>query len=144
MSLREAVFVGGDLSLPQRARRFCDRVLAERLPASTGNTPFRNAVSLVVSELATNAVATGSREIVVGLGVEDDHVLVAVTDTGEGVPQRKEVSPYAPDGRGLMIVGKVSRRWGVTPRVSGKQVWAEIDLPPDLADRGATAGCGAR
>lgn len=136
---QEVVFAGGDVSLPRRARQFCDRALGDGLPASHEQMPLRNAVSLVASELTTNAVASGSSTVTVVLSVEPDHVLVSVTDDGEGMPQPKEAKLDAPDGRGLMIVGKVSREWGVTPQATGKQVWAEISLPPELIDPAATA-----
>jgi hypothetical protein len=39
-------------------------------------------------------------------------------------------------GRGLYLVARLADRWGVTPRVAapGKQVWAELYLPPGGPD----------
>jgi anti-sigma regulatory factor (Ser/Thr protein kinase) len=86
-------------------------------------------VLLVTSELVTNAVVYGSGEIHVRLAVTDCCVNVAVTDRG---PQA--VVPWVPSvdevhGRGLWIVDRLARRWGVDDhQAEGKTVWAEIPL----------------
>lgn len=47
---------------------------------------------------------------------------------------QREEDPERENGRGLAIVDALTHRWGSVPRVIGKVVWFEIDLPgpPDV------------
>ena len=78
------------------ARRF---VLAQ-LPDAEAE--LRDAVSLMVSELATNAVLHARTEFVVCLEVTDEWLRVEVIDQGSEMPQRQPIPPpTAEHGRGL-------------------------------------------
>jgi anti-sigma regulatory factor (Ser/Thr protein kinase) len=91
-------------------------------------------VTLMVSELVSNAVLYGEGEI--GLMVEKDvdKVRVTVTDQGRaepvahGMPESEAIR-----GRGLAIVDRLSHRWGVrTDPHGGTAVWFECAIPsPD-------------
>lgn len=94
----------------------------------------------IVAELAANAVVHGrvpGRDFRLGLAVHREALLrIDVTDTrGDRLPPAPgAVAATAGDaetGRGLLVVGALSDRWGVdvgpAPR---KTVWAEIDLAP--------------
>ncbi|MFD7284962.1 ATP-binding protein [Streptomyces sp. NPDC059863] len=104
---------------------------------------------LVVSELVTNAVtATGPKtttptwtdikaEHILGvqLRVVDMHLYVEVWDRSDEVPGTKHPTADAEDGRGLLLVEALTKRWGTSrPPVGGKIVWAELALskPPTL------------
>jgi anti-sigma regulatory factor (Ser/Thr protein kinase) len=87
-------------------------------------------VALAVSELVTTSVeqaAPGSaRDVGVEVGLEGDHVSIAVTDRGA------RVAPRGPTGSkrlGLLLVDKLAGSWGVTRDHAGRtRVWAELPL----------------
>jgi anti-sigma regulatory factor (Ser/Thr protein kinase) len=99
------------------ARRFAAAV-ADWLPGET-----RGRLTLLVSELATNALQHGRTAFTVGLERLDNAIKVEVSDTGPGVPTITAASLDRPGGRGLRIVETLSDSWGVTPRPTGKTVW---------------------
>jgi hypothetical protein len=85
---------------------------------------------LVVAELVTNSVrhadADGDAAITVRAELRPDVLHVAVADRGRG----GSVTRRAPDlerggGFGLVIVEKLSQRWGVDG-AGGTRVWAEL------------------
>ena len=83
-------------------------------------------VALVVSELVTNAVLHGAGDITLHLTVEQSTVHVEVIDADPVTPEAVEIAPDAESGRGLLLVSKVAKRWGVEPAGTGKVVWAEL------------------
>lgn len=128
------------------ARRFATETLrAWRLPAVAAD------VTLVVSELATNAVLHARTPFDVTLRRSGAGVRVEVVDGSSSpvsplAPVRPEVPPSlmgadddpaaiedllragATTGRGLQMVAGVARSWGSVPRPEGpgKVVWAEL------------------
>jgi anti-sigma regulatory factor (Ser/Thr protein kinase) len=84
---------------------------------------------LVVSELASNAVLHSGGGFEVALRLLNDAVMVEVTDRSPIVPQAG-ASSQRRGGRGLLIVERVSRAWGVRMANDGKTVWAEIAVTP--------------
>ncbi|MFE1558388.1 ATP-binding protein [Streptomyces sp. NPDC058734] len=96
-------------------------------------------VAQVVAELAANAVTHGSvpgRDFELRLRELDGVLRVEVSDAHAG--KRPDLRP-AGDGHGygLRIVAELSDAWGVTGRVVGKTVWAEV---PKRRRPAATAG----
>lgn len=87
-----------------------------------------DAVTLVVSELVTNAVHYGSGQIRLVLRVSRGEIFVAVQDTGSGfTAPTKDVDPSAEGGRGLFIVAHIASNWGVETRGdAGTLVWCVI------------------
>jgi anti-sigma regulatory factor (Ser/Thr protein kinase) len=86
-------------------------------------------VTLLVSELVTNAVTHGEGGISVVIATDADRVRVEVTDKGNKAPDDLVQMPTAsaPKGRGLAIVDHLATEWGVTPlEENGKTVWFEI------------------
>jgi len=82
-------------------------------------------LSLVVTELVTNAVVHGCGAIAVRIRVGGDGVYGEVVDDGGGF--EREVRERGPDelnGRGLMIVDALSRRWGIHEGTT--HVWFEL------------------
>jgi anti-sigma regulatory factor (Ser/Thr protein kinase) len=102
------------------ARRLVRDVLPQ-LPSSVARC-----VELVVSELATNAVrhARTRYELAVHLVPT---VRVEVADGSPALPVRRTPQVTDEGGRGLLIVERCTRRWGVIERPSGKVVWADVD-----------------
>ena len=84
-------------------------------------------VRLVVSELATNAVAHAKTPFVVTLSSTNGTVLLDIQDGSTSA-----VVPYTPDvmdmsGRGILIVELLSQQWGTSIDDRGfKSVWASF------------------
>jgi anti-sigma regulatory factor (Ser/Thr protein kinase) len=84
-------------------------------------------VRLVVSELATNAVAHAQTPFVVTLSSGNGSVLLDIQDgsTSAVVPSVPDVMDMS--GRGLMIVELLSHEWGTSSNGQGlKSVWASF------------------
>ncbi|WP_327414548.1 ATP-binding protein [Streptomyces sp. NBC_01233] len=85
---------------------------------------------LLVAELAANAVAHGrvpGRDFELKLTLLEEILRVEVSDARRD--RRPAVAPHAyqaESGYGLRIVDAVAADWGVTDRVVGKTVWAEL------------------
>ena len=104
-------------SIP-RARRFVDQALPE--------TCWADEVTLLVSELASNAVRHAGTPFTVGLGCDGSVVRVEVSDGSSALPEPSVPPLEAVTGRGLMIVDALATRWGVEPTPTGKTVWFEV------------------
>jgi DNA-binding NarL/FixJ family response regulator len=121
-----------DPGAPGAARRFVGETLRRWDCADALGT-----ISLLVSELVTNAIlhARSMPEIAVVLG--RDHIRVEVADTSDVLPVARVVGPHDTSGRGLAIIEELATTWGVTPVDGpGKVVWFEV---PRLDDPGAEA-----
>lgn len=117
-----------DISVP-RARHALDRWLRER----GASCDLREQATLVLSELATNAVTHTDSEWIVcaaafsargGIQVE-----VHDDDTSSREPRRQPPTAEKECGRGLYIVESLAHRWGVTvsPVTRGNAVWAQLE-----------------
>jgi anti-sigma regulatory factor (Ser/Thr protein kinase) len=97
------------------------RAALRDLPISQG---LLERASLVMTELATNAVlhAGGARFVRVWYG--DGSVRIEVGDGSTAMPERG--SPGTMSGRGLLIVSALANAWGAELRPEGKVVWAEL------------------
>ena len=104
----------------------------------------QDSVSLMVSELATNALIHAAGGFQVSVERTDGVVHVSVSDTGEGTPVLQAPPSSEPHGRGLRIVEKLSDAWGVSPSADlgrhGKTVWFRKSLLP--TDRDALVAAG--
>jgi anti-sigma regulatory factor (Ser/Thr protein kinase) len=81
----------------------------------------------VVSELATNAVVHAATAFTVTVVVDDGLVRVAVTDAKPLVAvTQRPFSASTTTGRGLRLVERMSRSWGVETTPTNKTVWCEI------------------
>lgn len=112
--LRSFLELGAYDTAPGSARGHARNVLAEwRLEE------FEEKVTLVVSEIVTNAVAATRRArwaaglppVRLWLLAGPDGVLVAVWDAVAGTPEPREASELDESGRGLWIVGELSAQW---------------------------------
>jgi len=88
---------------------------------------------LLVSELVTNAVLHARSATRVTIERGGTTLRVSVCDDSRDRPHLRDGGPEAVSGRGLVIVDRVARRWGVDTNEAGKCVWFEID------DRAAVA-----
>ncbi|WP_432124338.1 ATP-binding protein [Streptomyces sp. C10-9-1] len=129
------------LSATRRGARLARHLATHQLDA--WGIPFGSDLSdttaLVVAELASNAVLHArvpGRDFALRLEHRTDVLRVEVADArGDRPLTAQPPSTGAMDattdqdhGRGLVIVGALSSRWGVADRQGpGKVVWAEID-----------------
>jgi two-component sensor histidine kinase len=87
-------------------------------------------VLLVVTELVANVIqhADGNGDLL--LAVRSDVILIEVADTDPRPPAPVDLDVRRVNGRGLLLVAAVARRWGSRPESwrghPGKVVWAEI------------------
>ncbi len=113
------------------ARRFMANVLA-----GTGHEHRSEDVSLIVTELAANAITHAGSSFVVGASVLDDQVRVWVRDGSASPPARRPSSVSSERGRGLALVDALADRWGHDAVDGGKVVWAAFGEPASVtADR---------
>lgn len=81
----------------------------------------------IVSELATNAVVHAATSFTVTVIIDSGLVRVAVTDSKPLVAAtQRHFSDYTTTGRGLRLVERMSRAWGVDTANDTKTVWCEI------------------
>jgi anti-sigma regulatory factor (Ser/Thr protein kinase) len=107
-----------------QARRFVTQSLEELPP------DLRDAVEMMVSELATNCVLHTESDFTVDLEQVDDELHVEVSDNGRGRPVLRPPDPTSISGRGLRTVELLSDAWGVRPHgdAPGKTVWFRVTL----------------
>jgi anti-sigma regulatory factor (Ser/Thr protein kinase) len=89
------------------------------------------AVLLVASELATNAVEHGEGTVDVRATFSDGSVRIAVSDASADPPRLRLPSPSSLRGRGLQVVDALATSWNWSTDGTGKTVWAEV--PTDRA-----------
>jgi sigma-B regulation protein RsbU (phosphoserine phosphatase) len=110
---------------PRAARRWvADRCAELRLDIDGPD------LTLLVSELVTNACVHGAEPIHVRLDVDHGRVRVEVEDGSPMMPEVQRPDGRSTIGRGLLIVEALSRAWGAEPVGAGKVVWAEVPIRP--------------
>lgn len=108
-----------------QARQF----LRERLN-DFGMAELTADAELVVSELVTNAVLHVGLPVQVRVHVDRGGVRIEVADRSSRAPVRGVALDDAMTGRGLGVVGALTRSWGVEPSPDGKVVWCELGFGP--------------
>jgi anti-sigma regulatory factor (Ser/Thr protein kinase) len=115
-----------DLALPRAPSAAA--VARRELRRSFGGVLHQGALDdlyLVVSELASNAVLHGQGAIRLRLQVDAGDVWGEVIDGGSGFEhEMREAGPDATSGRGLLIVDRLTSRWGVHEGTT--HVWFEM------------------
>ncbi|MEV3949647.1 ATP-binding protein [Streptomyces halstedii] len=141
-------------SATRRGARLARYLAVQQLDAwgVSYGTPGSDTVALVTAELASNAVLHGrvpgrdfALRIVYGRGTAG--VRIEVSDTHPGMPVEKARGGPEETGRGLVLVGALATRWGVTGRLGpGKTVWAEVAVSgaPDRTTGEAGQGQAGR
>jgi len=131
------------LPLPARAASAAAaRRHVRRLLAGWQLTACLDTAQLLASELVANAV-TATRAMPqagfpaawapIGLTLRrtGTSLIIEVRDPDPDPPADRDPGPLDEDGRGLLIVGVLSSRWGhYAAQRGGKVVWCEIALPP--------------
>ena len=82
--------------------------------------------SIVVSELATNAILHARSDFIVSMSSRDGSVRLAVRDASTELPLVRAPSQSTMSGRGLLLIGVLARRWGTEILGDGKVVWVDF------------------
>ena len=82
---------------------------------------------LLVSELVTNAVLHARSATRVTIERDGTTLRFSVYDASPTRPRLRDYGPEAVTGRGLLLVDRIARRWGVDPQDAGKCVWFEME-----------------
>jgi anti-sigma regulatory factor (Ser/Thr protein kinase) len=111
---------------PEEARLFLSEALE-----SFGVDLDTDAIRLLTSEIASNAVRHGKEPIDLNVSVEEEGVRVSVFDRGSGFdPDQlrldQGLSPETEGGRGLQLVQNLSSEWGVERHDEGTEVWFRL------------------
>jgi anti-sigma regulatory factor (Ser/Thr protein kinase) len=109
---------------PGRARR----LIRERAAAWSLPEELAERLVLVGSELVTNAALHARTPLTLVLELRRDGVRISVQDRSRAPVAQRHYHPDALTGRGLAVVGALSRSWGVRPTADGKVIWAELAL----------------
>jgi anti-sigma regulatory factor (Ser/Thr protein kinase) len=116
------------------SRRFVASATADAPPS------VREAIVLMVSELATNAIVHAGGGFAVRVERDGSIIRVTVTDAGVGTPVVQHPDEHEPHGRGLRIVDELSDEWGSEDTAAhGKSVWFRIDAAPVADGAGPTS-----
>jgi anti-sigma regulatory factor (Ser/Thr protein kinase) len=101
-------------------------------------------VTLVVTELVSNAVQHGKGQITLALRASRGEVFVAVQDTGPAflVPP-VGTDPFREGGRGLAMVAQLASNWGILSLgEAGNLVWCAVHARARCPGRANPAGPG--
>ena len=83
---------------------------------------------LVITELVENVVQHTGDGGELLLHRRGDAVRIEVADTSPELPRAYGPDPRRIGGRGLLLVGALTRAWGTQAGDHGKMVWAEVPL----------------
>lgn len=84
-------------------------------------------VSVVLSELVTNAVLHAKTQIELTITYREGALRLEVCDASTVMPAPRGHVASSTTGRGLHLVAALATSWGYEPRETGKSVWAEFD-----------------
>jgi anti-sigma regulatory factor (Ser/Thr protein kinase) len=126
LPLRAGLDLEPALTTAWRARTF----VSEMLEVWDCDDPDEVAI-LLTSEVVTNAVrhTTESIRLELSLGA-DGALVVETTDDHPARPFVKPTSTTREGGRGMLMVERLARRWGVRPAGGHKVVWFEVVVVP--------------
>ena len=125
-----------EVELPPAATTPADaRQIARQACRDWGIPNAADDVSLVVSELVTNAVVHAKTPLILAIEREGPTLAVAVGDGQPAAPWLTAQSPESSGGRGIALVSRLSTNWGVVRTVLGKTVWASLNVAPTSSER---------
>lgn len=136
MHITSRTFPGVPASV-STARRFVSEALS-----AWGAEDAEWTVSHLVSELTTNAVLHAHTEFDVELSLDQELLVIRVSDRSAQPPVLRQFGPQATTGRGMSMIAQLSRTWGVDVASGGKTVWCSIDTSEtaDVFDLTAVLG----
>ena len=114
-----------DAQTPRAARRFVSQVLTGW---DDDEGDLTDTVTLLVSELVTNAVLHAGSDVEVSVRLTPTAARIEVTDASAEAIAPRDATTEEDSGRGLALVGSLAQRWGVRPAPGGgKTVWFEVN-----------------
>jgi anti-sigma regulatory factor (Ser/Thr protein kinase) len=122
----------GDRLPPAHGRQFCVEQLRAVLADRPGRDELLFDLSVVVSELLTNSLRAGAHVTRLSLSLHRDTLRVMVDDDAPGTPTMRTAEVRDANGRGMAIVAALSSAWAIETLIPGKQVWADLDVDPEL------------
>jgi hypothetical protein len=117
-----------DAASPRRARRMA----AETLRRWGHSEALIADVSLVVSELASNAVRHAGSAFSVALQMQGPLLRVAVEDRSLLSDGASDAGMLPRPPHGLCVVDSLATSWGIEPTRTGKVVWAQLTYAAPL------------
>lgn len=97
--------------------------------AKRGLSPLEDTVTLLVSEMVTNALLHTNGIATLELRHLEGRVRIMVGDAHATEPTpRHDLDTDSASGRGMILVEILSEEWGVVPCEGGKWVWADVTL----------------
>lgn len=104
-----------------RIRRFATDACRLSAPDADCDT-----VSLLVSEVATNALVHGVGQVRIRVVPQTEGVRIEVVDGSATLPRPRDAALLDEGGRGLALVAALASSWGSEPTGAGKTVWFEV------------------
>ncbi|WP_158073099.1 SpoIIE family protein phosphatase [Streptomyces kebangsaanensis] len=104
------------------------RARATRMLEAWGLDEISFVTELVVSELVTNAIRYGEPPVQLRL-IYDRTVICEVSDASSTAPHLRRARAFDEGGRGLLLVARLTQRWGTRHAREGKTIWCEQVLP---------------
>ena len=115
-----------DAQSARAARRFVTQALSDY----DDEGDLTDTVTLLVSELVTNAVIHAGSDVEVVVRLTATAARIEVTDTSASAIAPRDAAADEDSGRGLALVETLAQRWGVRPAPDGgKTVWFEVSRP---------------
>jgi anti-sigma regulatory factor (Ser/Thr protein kinase) len=119
----DAMTIPADPARVGQVRRWLAACVGDEAGAETLET-----LSLLASEVITNAVLHAATPVTVSVEREDARVRVCVTDQLAEVPSIAEFTADRSGGRGMGLIDALADDWGVDVALGAKTVWFELDL----------------
>lgn len=83
--------------------------------------------ALLTSELVSNVILHARTPFELLVDRTGGRLRVSVLDQSVEPPRARAPGPEDVDGRGLVLVARMSQRWGFEAHPHGKAVWFELD-----------------
>jgi serine phosphatase RsbU (regulator of sigma subunit)/anti-sigma regulatory factor (Ser/Thr protein kinase) len=96
--------------------------------AAWGLSELSYTTELLTSELITNALRYAPGPIELRL-LRERTLMCEVMDISAALPRLRHASDEEETGRGLVVIGQLSHRWGTRRTAAGKVVWCEQIIP---------------
>jgi len=117
-----------DAQSARAARRFVSQALTGW---DDDQGDLTDTVTLLVSELVTNAVIHAGSDVEVVVRLTSTAARIEVTDTSADSIRPRDAASDEDSGRGLALVGSLAERWGVRQASGGgKTIWFEVSRSP--------------
>jgi anti-sigma regulatory factor (Ser/Thr protein kinase) len=85
-----------------------------------------DAARIIACELATNALVHARSPFRISIARKSDVVKIAVRDASTARAEPRPIDTNGIGGRGLVLIDRLSSRWGTYDEADGKTVWAEL------------------